>query len=55
MARPFDTSTLSTIVAGARLLAHASDLDPDRLETIVRKAARISRERRLQDTPPAND
>lgn len=49
MSRPFDTSSLDTIVSGARLLATASGQDPEVMESIVRKSARIARENLLQD------
>jgi hypothetical protein len=55
MQKPFDTSSVDTIVSGARLLATAQDLDPDKLETIVRKAASVARENLMQTIHNAND
>lgn len=42
MTGDFHTATLNTVLAGGRLLAVAQDLDPDTLESIIRKAARMS-------------
>jgi len=50
MGRPFDTSSVDTIVSGARLLATAQNLDPDQLESIVRKAVRVAGENALQSS-----
>lgn len=49
MTRPFDTSTVNTIVSGARLLAAANGHDPETMENIIRKSARVAREAMLQD------
>jgi hypothetical protein len=59
MARPFTTvhNSVETIVSGARLLAVAQDLDPAKMESIVRKAVRIAQEAMIQDASAtmAND
>jgi hypothetical protein len=55
MQKPFDTASVHTIVSGARLLATAQDMDPDTLEGIVRKSARVARENLMQSIDSAND
>lgn len=55
MARLFTTvhNSVETIVSGARLLAVGQNLDPDTMESIVRKAARVAKEAMMQDASAA--